>query len=315
MNTPAFLSWFIPHWIEKHVEEIDLQDLTIEAQAFVLPEDLSLHGLELTFEYEEKPYSLSIAKVTLYNIVTFWKEHDRLEFLIEDLSGQRDSLGLKTLNLKGVMLFREAQLSRAEGIFAGRLVQIPPYTFENAQGRFRYHQDKLEIFELKTFAGGGELKGQVSFSGFPEVSFVSWLEVNDLNPQLMTDINRTLLAQLDGKLDGTLRVLGQGDRVDLLSLSLEFDGSGVIRAPLVEKIVASPGHKVMKHELQDFLTAEGHLPVPEASLRLQNTNAYRLSLQYSIEDSSRHFHLKENQEQYIAEGIQSLIFPLGLDSF
>ncbi len=306
-------TWFFntlgPKFIEKNYPNVDLVSFKVESQQFKYPETFVLKDVTITMGEYEATKQLTIKELTLYDFLTYLKKRENIKLMVKGLKLTYDQLEINNLNLKALLFFQGPHFTQLSGIFAGYEAAFSSFRVQNFEGQIHGTRHRIQLTDLVADAYGGLMRGQVIMDFKPEINYIFWLEGQNFKPHLLTEVNQPLFSQLNGDLSGAMRLIWGSQQVNLLALNMQFNRGGIIGSGLVKTILGFKGNEGSKGHLKAILSSDGSLAVDQAKMRLQNSGAYRLNLEYSLREEGSGFKLKERQEIGIRQGITNALFP------
>ncbi len=303
LNTPFVLSKIIPRFADEYLKEINLKSFKIRKQQFSFPDTVELYDVEFVVEKGEKVYAFSAHQIVLHEILRSWKDEKQIRASLKGVRYENNHVAVKEFVVKLLCGFKEGAFFRLEGIFRGEDVSVLGYELQEVSGNVKMNRQRIQVSGLTGKGYGGDIQGQVHVELSPRVGYVVWLEFFDTMTEKLVSIQKDFFEGFEGTVDGTLRLIGGREKVDLFDVILEMPYGGFVYPQMVSAIAREVQDKDLKNRLEAVAYKEEKVPAGKVSFHLRNIQDSRLTMFVNLESKKEDIRIKETIEFVISDGL------------
>lgn len=293
LNTPFFLSSIIPRFVKENYPAFNLQSLRIRNQTFSFPDILTLSNVQFSVEHKGMAYECEFSQIAFHDILNLKTANPQFNVYAKGGNIRWDNAHFKEAWFKVLFSWQENFQESIDGVLGGGETQVGRYRFDKFSARARKDEERFQIFEISANGYGGKARGQISTEDISLRNYVVWLEFFDLEPKELQELNEGFFSQLSGSLDGTIRIVGGVDGLDLFAGRLSFSKAGVIKPALLEKIIGKVSDEQQKERLQLVRQADKQLFVEQGYLHLDKSRNRQLILSFNLQNKTLNVNLRE----------------------
>jgi len=293
LNTTWLLSYLIPQFINHHVEALEIKSIRIEKQKFQAPESIHLTGVKLDLLMNDQTFQCTISEVTLHKIFSLWKSDQRIKVELMGSDCQGGSANLKGANFVLVLKSRQNAIIHLDGVFSVEDFSYYRYNLWNVSGRLNADRSQFQIYEIKSDGYGGNIQGQVLVEFGPSPTYIIWAEVFGVNPKRMVSLHHGLFSQVHGGLNGSVRIKGYADQLDLFAVNLQFVDGGEIGPALLKDLISYVKNDRARSQLKTAMHNRKRIPLEKGSLSIQNSSGNRAIFTVHLENLKEQIRFKE----------------------
>lgn len=306
LNTTAILSWYVPSFCRQELRDLSVKSFTIGRQALTLPETLTLYDVRLSGSFRGKALEVRVKKLVLRDVVTHQKK-SQARVSLYGLSLDYAPIHVEDSEGQALLTFARREVKHAEGVWGAAVVKLGEYAFENAMARVRGNEGHLQISEIEANAFGGAVKGQATVENIFRPSYVIWLEGTGMSSEALKAVDPSLFASVQGKVNGTVRLVGALKGLNLLAVNLDFFGA-TVAAPFLATVAGGGSTAEQKEKALSLSRQAKSLTCEKISIALQSTSNYRLSTSYVFENAKLGLHLKVARDDSVPTGLGDFVF-------
>lgn len=307
LNTTLIFSSLIPGYVKTHYPGIRIKNLTIQKQTFRLPDKLILYQTHFVLEKNGRPYEIDMDEASIYDIAKYETNRRRFRIFVQGLNVKSQGVVAKNFNLRLLVSdFVKGLTTSFDGIFEGERWEYLHYRLGDVAARCKGDFNKFQIFEAKIRGYGGQGQGQLSVEIKPNPSVMLWLELYGMDPEELQALDKDFFQNIQGRLDGTIRVIKSQNTIDLLAINFNLGQGGALKSPLMGQafpFIAGEKQPLVK----DIMDKIGSFPVDKASLYLQNSEPQKLIAMFNLENKEFDIRVKGNKEIPVPQGLMTFV--------
>ncbi len=293
LNTTWLLSSLIPSLAKTFLKTVELQSFDFERQTFNFPDTISLHQVKASLAYNNVTYDLKAAKISIFEVKKLMDVPHILKLSIEGLDVLEDRWQIRQADLKIFVTLSEKEFSSLEGSFHFASGIWPPYEIDNVDGRVKGNPHHGELSELAGSAYGGSWHGQLSWEYKPEARYTLYLEMKDIQTRELEKTNLALLAGCNGKLEGTLRLVADQERIPILDVNLSMPEGGTVNAKIAGHLLNRLSDVERQEALDQILQSQKQFSFDKANITIKNTTEQRATISFDIKNEQEQIRLQD----------------------
>jgi len=178
---------------------------------------------------------------------------------------------------------------------------------QNVTSRFTATQKKFALYDIEADAYGGSAKGQVEIEKNPQLNYVFWMEMENLHPSPLAQIDPHVFGNLKGKIDANVRVIVEGGMVDLMSMQFFMPVGGAMRRPLFDRILDLEKKEDVRQAVKALVADEKEIQFDYANLRINNGRNNSLEGIVEVLNKSRQIKIRTLFYQKMEDGLLKFI--------
>ncbi len=291
--TPGLVQRAAPAFIEKHIPEVSLRSLHIGGQSLAYPEVLKLYDIKAQVEWKDEIYHIEIAEFDFLNFQTFIRLQQQALLQFVGLNIER-----KNFKVVGAALSLTANLDtkgfkNCEIVVSNGEVMIPPYRVTRVQTKIQASEEGFKIPEFQGQAYGGSVKGSVDVTFGKKTSEVVRIEFKDFKSLDLEDVNKALFSQLQGDVNGTLRLTRLDGLIQVFAIMAEMPKEGSMSMALAKKIGSYMTDEESRYKAMAMIDKQGKLDFDSAQIRILNLNPNLAGVTITLENKKEDFRIHE----------------------
>jgi len=307
LNTTILLTWYVPSFCRHELKDLDVKSFTIGRQALTLPETLTLYDVRLSGTFRGQALEVKAQKLVLRDVVTHQRK-SQARVSLYGLSLDYAAVHVDDSEGQALFIFTQNAVSHAEGMWGAATVRLGNYAWQNAMARLRGNERHLQIFEIVADAYGGTVKGQVTVENIFRPQYVIWIEAAGMSSEALKAINAPLFASVQGKVNGTARLVGALKELSLLAVSADIHQGGSVAPSFLATIAAWSTQEEQKQQVLSLSHQAKPLTCEKISMAFHSANNYRLSTSYGLESAVAGLRFKASRDESIPSGLGNSVF-------
>ena len=296
VNTPLLTEYYVPRFIQSQAKGLEVQSFKIGRQLFRFPDILELYDVQGRVSSQGKDYVFTAQKLIVYDLQQFFQNRQQLRLYWEGLTGESGDTRLNNLRAKVSLSWDQFIVTRIDGIFHGDGLSVLPYDLGEFTGRIKGNGQKIEIFELATKSYGGLAQGQIQVEMVPQCQYVLWLEYQGIDAVKVRSTGNLFFSQLAGTLQGSLRIVGNLGRVELLAMNFTMPQGGALGSSLLKRMMGPIDDLETKAQLETLLLSRDSFPVDSAVFAMRNAPGNKVVIDFNVNNKKEQLQLKGSQE-------------------
>jgi hypothetical protein len=308
LNTTWPLVFLAPRLVKKYLKNVELKSFQVQKQTFQFPNALVLEGVRFTLKRDGKTFFFDVPKATIHQVVDFWKEGRQLKGFIRGGNMICEFGEVKNFDLNAVLALGNKMFLRFDGVFRASSMDLLKYHAEEFFARVKGDTQQLQISEIFAKAYGGQCQGQISLGYHPVLNYLVWLEMTGLEPRELEKVHKRFFAQFEGLMDGTARLGGTLNSIDVIAVDIVMPRGGALKAGLMRRLSALMADLEAKAAVDWLAANEGKFPVDKATVHIQNGFNNKIVLLFNLENAEQHLYVKESLDINLKGGLAALIF-------
>jgi len=318
LNTTFFISSAVPKIIRSYYKDIELDTFSVGQQRFILPDTLLLKDVAADFVYRRTQYNVRLDQVTFHDFRKLWQLRQQVKMSGKGLRVIWDEGDVQDVSFESIVLFNtDAFVERIDSIMKGGQLQYAQYQIDRFTGRVKGDRKKLELFEVTAKGYGGSMQGQVQVDFKPDLTYVFWVEFNDLQTEAMKDVYSPLFKNVTTTINGNLRLLGDRERITLLDINCLAPQQATLKREIAERIIPQLSNPDQQDRLQSLLDGHPDLTVDEAMFSLRSLNDYSATINFGLREEASGLYVRDDVRIAINAGLKGLLIqrrPLKFNS-
>ena len=307
LNTPWLVNWYVPYFFQINNQTVDLKKFSVGRQKYTFPETLTFYDVEMVFEHRGQERQIKVKKLIWHDAMANGRlNQSRLSCY--GLFMRYAPWELENTETKLFLTFSDKKIKQVEGILGAQGFKVGVYHLVNATARFRGGAKNFQLYEIMADAYGGTISGQVTVENWAKPNFVLWLECQGMAAEEMKSVNEFLFSRLKGRVNGSVRLVGQEKWLSLLAINLELKEGGTLTSSLLQDVASGLSESGRKSQALALAAAEPSLAFEKIAVFIQSTNNNRMTVTYLFDKSKTGFRLKASREIYVASGLGEIVF-------
>lgn len=291
--TPALIQRAAPAFIEKHIPEVSLRSLRIGGQSLAYPEVLKLYDIQAEVEWQNEIYHIEIAEFNFLNFQTFIRVQQQALFEFVGLNIERKNFKVVGAALNLTVNLDTKGFKNCEIVTSNGEVMIPPYRVTRVQTKIQASREGFKIPEFQGQAYGGWVKGSVDVTFVKKTSEVVRMEFKDFKSLELEDVNKALFSQLQGDVNGTLRLTRLDGLIQVFAIMAEMPKGGSMSMALTKKISSYMTDEESRYKVMAMLDSQGKIDFDSARIRILNLNRNLAGVTITLENKKEDFRIHE----------------------
>lgn len=307
LNTPWLLSSIGPSLIEYYLPNIvEINSLKIDRQSFESPATIILKDIQCVFVIHDVEYQVDISAITLHEITTLVKEERKLKLSAKGVNVKSQLLKIVNATIE-MALNLQRRPPQFSSLIKGDAIQIDEIPGEGFSANVKGAKKAVQILDIALKGFGGETFGQVIFEFYPAYNYELWLEASYLSCEALEKIHKPLFSGLKGKLNGTLRLIGDQEQVTLLDVMMKFEKGLKIKTDLLSALVNYISDDKQKAVIKSLSQVQGEIAFDKAFLQVGTMQGDKMALTVDLENRQRQVALKELIQVNLQEDLKDFI--------
>ncbi|MCR4338122.1 MAG: hypothetical protein NUV91_09995 [Candidatus Omnitrophica bacterium] len=307
LTAPWFISRVSYRYLQPYLQDFKISSLHFSAPSLRWPDTLVLHQADFAVEYQGEIYHLFCQKLTLENLLGLRAKQPQLKISVEGLEYQRNVLGIFGLEGRFFLIFDGTSLTRIEGKFYTKHLKVGRYLFKEMTARVKIQHRRFQISEIQSYAYGGKVGGEIVVERKPRPVYVVWLEFMQVDPHAMHDVNPLIFPNIEGTLQGSLRLTAQADQVDLLDISFAMPAPGAINRNFLERLLPFIFETDQKKKLKILASQQSYFPLDKAFFSINNAQGDELMMSFKLENERHGLRLRGQKRIPTKRGLRNFL--------
>lgn len=214
-------------------------------QYYKHPDMLVLKDVSASLRYQNDIFNLEADEIILHDIIQFAKKRERARITTKGLDISVRDMACRSLDLNANIIFKKKRVVKVHGIFRNMVFQSKPYDFYDISGKIEADNDIFEIVELSGYWETGLWRGQLKFERNLLREYAVFLSFSNFNPGDVKNADYVYF-HMDGLMDGTLRMSGSINTLDMFVLDLTMKYGGHVEPSLLKLFSTVSSDKSVK---------------------------------------------------------------------